>query len=86
MNQTEECATKRVFGVIIWYDNVVGKRLLDFFAGSAFSQVAGLSQGGWNSIPQCFAYHSYYRSCALKFDQSEVLHEREGRSCDVGLK
>ena len=25
MNQTEECATKRVFDVIICYDNVVGK-------------------------------------------------------------
>ena len=24
-------------------------------------------------------------SCASKFDQSEVLHKREGRSCDVGL-
>ena len=30
MNQTEECATKRVFGVIVWYNNVVGKCLLDF--------------------------------------------------------
>ena len=43
MNQTEQCATKRVFGVMIWYNNVVGKRLLDFFAGSVFSLVAGLS-------------------------------------------
>ena len=25
MKQTEECAIKRVFGVIIWYNNVVGK-------------------------------------------------------------
>ena len=25
MNQTEECGTKRVFGVIIWYNDVVGK-------------------------------------------------------------
>ena len=25
MNQAEECATKRLFGVIVWYNNVVSK-------------------------------------------------------------
>ena len=25
MNQTDECVTKRVFGVIIWYNNVFGQ-------------------------------------------------------------
>ena len=33
MNQTAECATKCVYGVIIWYNNAVGKCLLDFLAG-----------------------------------------------------
>ena len=43
MNQTEECATKRVLDVIISYDNVVGKCLLDFLAGlTVFSLVTGL--------------------------------------------
>ena len=44
INQTEECATKRVFGVIISHDNVVGKRLLDILAGlTIFSLVTGFS-------------------------------------------
>ena len=44
MNQTEKCATKRIFGVIILYDNVVGKRLLDFLAGlTVFPLVTDLS-------------------------------------------
>ena len=43
MNQAEECATKRVFGVIISYDNVVCKCLLDLLAGlTVFSLVTGL--------------------------------------------
>ena len=44
MNQTEKCATKRVFGVIISYENVLGKRLLDFLASSTvFSLLTVLS-------------------------------------------
>ena len=44
MNQTEECAMKRVFGVMIWYNNVGGKRLVDFLAGlTVFSPITGLS-------------------------------------------
>ena len=44
MNQTEECATKRVFGIIIWYDNVVIDILLDILAGlTVFCLVTGLS-------------------------------------------
>ena len=44
MNKTEECKTKRVFVVIISYDNDVGKRLLDVLAGlTVFSLVTGLS-------------------------------------------
>ena len=35
MNQTEECVTKRVFDVMISYDNFVGKWLLDFLADLA---------------------------------------------------
>ena len=43
MSQTEECATKRVFSVIIWYNDVVGSDYLIFFAGiTVFSPVAGL--------------------------------------------
>ena len=32
MNQSKEGATKRVFCIIIWYNNVVGDSLLDFLA------------------------------------------------------
>ena len=36
--------TKRVFGVIIWYDNVIAKGLLDFLAGlTFFSPITGSS-------------------------------------------
>ena len=44
MNQTEECATKRVSGVKIWYNNVVGKLLLYFLTSlTVFSPITGLS-------------------------------------------
>ena len=44
MSQTEEFSTKRVFGVFISYDDVVGKLLLDFLAGlTVFSLITGLS-------------------------------------------
>ena len=33
MNQTEECAAKSAFDVIISYDNAVGKLLIDLLAG-----------------------------------------------------
>ena len=43
-NKIGECATKRVFGVINSYDDVVGKRLLDLLAGlTVFSLVTDLS-------------------------------------------
>ena len=41
---TDDCSTKHVFGVIISYDSVVDKRLLDFLeALTVFSPVTGSS-------------------------------------------
>ena len=44
MNQTEECATKRIFGVMISNDSIVCKRLPgDFLAGlTVFSLATSL--------------------------------------------
>ena len=47
--------------------------------------VQPLHAGRRNSISQCFAYHSYYWICTMRFEQSEVLHEIEVKSCVVGL-
>ena len=45
MDQSEECAMKRVFCVIIWYNNVVGKSSVDFLPAGliVLSLVTGFS-------------------------------------------